>query len=121
MKRPDQGPVDFLGRVAGSAAFAYAGIALIQARVMWGVWSHRDLSAGDSAFHFQAAAEWADHLEVTYLYSPLYNVLLGGLLWALEDVYAVMIAQRALLVMAVTVGVLAVLRRLVTPCLRSPP
>jgi hypothetical protein len=115
MQRSDQGPVAVLSRIAGSAAFAYSSLLLIQARVMWGIWDRRDLSSGDSVFHFESSAGWADHFEVNYLYSPLYNVLLGTLIWAVEDVYAVMIAQRAIIAVAVTLGVLLVLRHLLTP------
>jgi hypothetical protein len=115
MPRPVQGLIATLSRIAGSAAFAYTSVLLIQARVMWGVWSRRDLSAGDSADHFQRAAAWADHLELDFLISPLYGFLLGSLLWAVEDVYATMIAQRVLIALAVAAGVLLVMRRLLTP------
>jgi hypothetical protein len=115
MPRRGQGLIATLTRIGGSAGFAYTSVLLIQARVMWGIWSHRDISAGDSADHFQRAAAWASHLELDFLISPLYGFLLGSLLWAVEDAYATMIAQRALIALAVSAGVLLVMRRLLTP------
>ncbi|MGZ5315940.1 MAG: hypothetical protein ACXWZW_12340 [Solirubrobacterales bacterium] len=117
MARPNQGLEALLSRVAGSAAFAYSSLVLIQARVMWGIWSQRDLSAGDSAEHFERAAAWARQLELDALFSPLYSVLLGSLLWAIDDAYATMISHRVLIAVAVAVLVLVLLRRLLTPAI----
>lgn len=104
-----------LARVAESAWFAYGSILLIQAKVLWGIWQYRDLSAGDTSNYFVNATAWADHRLVDPLFSPLYAVFWGSLEWIFSDAYAVTIAHRVVIVFAVTVLVLTVLRRLLSP------
>lgn len=105
----------WLGEVAASPWFAYGSILAIQAKVLWGIWSHRDLSAGDTSHYFADAASWADHRTVDPLFSPLYTSFWGSLKWIFQDPYAVTIAHRVVIAVAVTLLVLAVLRRLVSP------
>ncbi|HEU4980263.1 MAG TPA: hypothetical protein VFT14_03530 [Solirubrobacterales bacterium] len=102
-------------RVAGSAWFAYGSVLLIQAKVLWGIWSYRDLSDGDSSEYFADAIAWADHRWVDPLFSPLHTALWGSLEWLVDDVYAVTIAHRVLIVLGVSLLVLAVARRLLSP------
>jgi hypothetical protein len=115
MPSSDQGLIAALSRIAGSAAFGYTTVLLIQLRVMWGIWSRRDLSAGDSVEHYERAHAWADHLELDWLFSPLYSVFLGAFVWAIEDAYAAMIAHRIAIAVAVSLLLLLLLRRLLTP------
>ncbi len=106
-----------LSRLAGSAAFAYGSVFAIQAKVIWGIWEHRDLPAGDSSNYFIYADAWADKLEVDPLFSPLYTSFWGTVLAIAGDVYAAAIAHRVIIVLAATLLVLAVLRRLLTPAI----
>jgi hypothetical protein len=102
-------------RIAVSAWFAYGSILLIQAKVLWGIWQFRDFSAGDTSDYFVYANSWTDHLQVEPLFSPLYTIFWGTLRWFISDAYAVTLAHRIIIVFAVTILVLAVLRRLLTP------
>lgn len=106
---------DRLDEIAGSARFAYGSIFLIQAKVLWGIWLHRDLPAGDSSDHFIRAAQWSDHAQLDALFSPLYTLFWGSLDWLIGDTYAAAIAHRILIVVAVSLLVVAVLRRLLSP------
>jgi hypothetical protein len=111
----DSAAVEWLARVAGSAWFAYTSILLIQSKVLWGIWSHRDLTPGDTASYFVMASRWADHLGVDPAFYPLYHGLWGSLQWIVPDPYSVTILHRVLIVLGTTALVLAVLRRLLTP------
>jgi hypothetical protein len=79
------------------------------------MWQYRDLSAGDTSNYFIYASAWADHRLLDPLFSPLYTVFWGSLEWIFTDTYAVTIAHRIVIVLAVTTLVLAVLRRLLSP------
>lgn len=105
----------WLDEVAGSRLFAYGSLLLIQAKVLWGIWAFRDFSAGDTSDYFVYANSWTDHLQVEPLFSPLYTSFWGSLRWLISDAYAVTLVHRIVIVFAVTVLVLAVLRRLLTP------
>lgn len=107
--------MDWLARVAANPWFAYGSILAIQSKVLWGIWSYRDLTPGDGAAYFVMASRWADHLLVSPAYYPLYNVFWGSLEWIVRDAFAVTILQRILIVLGTTALLLAVLRRLLTP------
>jgi hypothetical protein len=106
-----------LDEVARSRLFAYGSVLLIQAKVLWGIWQYRDLSAGDTSNYFVVASAWADHRLLDPLFSPLYTVFWGSLKWIFSDAYAVTIAHRVVIVFAVTALILAVLRRLLSPAI----
>jgi hypothetical protein len=106
---------DWLARIAASPWFAYGSILAIQAKVLWGIWNYRDLTPGDGAYYFAMGSHWADHLQVTPAYYPLYNIFWGSLQWIVHDAYAVTLVHRVLIVLATTALLLAVLRRLLTP------
>jgi len=106
-----------LDEVARSRLFGYGSVLLIQAKVLWGIWQYRDLSAGDTSNYFVGASTWADHRLLDPLFSPLYTVFWGSLEWVFTDTYAVTIAHRVVIVFAVTTLVLAVLRRLLSPAI----
>jgi hypothetical protein len=101
--------------IAGSAWFAYGSILLIQAKVLWGIWEHRDLTPGDTGSYFVMASTWADHLQVDPAFYPLYQVLWGSLQWLVPDPFAVTILHRVLIALGTTALFLAVMRRLLTP------
>ncbi|HEY6771345.1 MAG TPA: hypothetical protein VI035_02730 [Solirubrobacterales bacterium] len=105
----------WLNEVAGSRLFAYGSVLLIQAKVLWRIWEFRDFSAGDTSNYFVYADSWTNHLQVEPLFSPLYTAFWGSLRWFISDAYAVTLTHRILIVFAVTILVLAVLRRLFSP------
>jgi hypothetical protein len=109
------GVAQSLDRVAGSAWFAYGSLFLIQSKLLWGIWQYRDLSDGDTANYFSDASRWAHSLEVSPLWSPLYNAVWGSTLWVVDDPYASTILHRVLIALAASLLVLAVLRRFVSP------
>ena len=116
LKRLWADAVPLLDRIAQSAAFAYTSIFLIQLKVIWGMWEYRDLPSGDTAAYFIGASQWADSFGVPgFAWSPLYQIYFGSLQWITSDVYDVTILHRIVLVLAATLLVLAVLRRLLSP------
>ncbi len=104
-----------LDGVAGSAWFAYGSILLIQAKVLWAIWEHRDLTGGDTTQYFVQASHWTHGFHLDPVWSPLYDLFWGSLRWLVDDPYASTILHRVLIVFAATVLVLAVLRRLLSP------
>jgi hypothetical protein len=106
---------DVLAKVAASPWFAYGSVLLIQGKVLWGIWAYRDFSAGDTSDYFVYANSWTNHLQVEPLFSPLYTSFWGSLRWFISDPYAVTLIHRIIIVFAVTILVLAVLRRLFSP------
>ncbi|MFL5906010.1 MAG: hypothetical protein ACJ75Z_00245 [Solirubrobacterales bacterium] len=104
-----------LDRVAESPWFAYGSILAIQAKLLCGIWRYRDLSPGDTSNYFIQAQAWADHRWVDPLFSPLYTSLWGTLLSFVHDIYATTIAHRVIIVLLVSLLVLVVLRRLLSP------
>jgi hypothetical protein len=107
--------VGWLDRVAGTAWFAYGSVFLIQTRVLWGIWEHRDLTSGDTARYFSEASRWTHGFHLDPLWSPLYAFFWGSLRWIFDDPYTTTILHRVLIVLAATLLVLAVLRRLLSP------
>ena len=104
-----------LDGVARSAWFAYGSILLIQAKVLWGIWEHRDLTGGDTTQYFIQASHWTHGFHLDPVWSPLYDFFWGSLRWFVDDPYASTILHRVLIVIAATILVLAVLRRLLSP------
>jgi hypothetical protein len=104
--------VTWLAKVAELPWFAYGSILLIQSKLLWGIWDHRDLTNGDTASYFRDASNWASDFNVEAAYSPLYTAAWGSLKWLIPDVYDVSIAHRVIIVLVASVLVLAVLRRL---------
>jgi hypothetical protein len=104
-----------LDRVAGTAWFAYGSVFLIQAKVLWGIWEHRDLTSGDTPYYFAEASRWTHGFHLDPLWSPLYAFFWGSLRWIFDDPYTTTILHRVLIVLAATLLVLAVLRRLLSP------
>jgi hypothetical protein len=106
---------EVLAKVATSRWFAYGSVLLIQGKVLWEIWAYRDFSAGDTSDYFVYANSWTNHLQVEPLFSPLYTSFWGSLRWFISDAYAVTLVHRIIIVFAVTILVLAVLRRLFSP------
>src|SRR6476661_1457842 len=104
--------VSRLEAAATSPWFAYGTISVLQAKLIWGIWLYRDFPNGDTAYYFRGASQWAHGLHISSVYSPLYQIYYGAFEWFLSGPYAVTIVHRIILVFAVSLLVVAVLRRL---------
>jgi hypothetical protein len=85
----------------------------LQAKVVWGIWNWKDLTAGDTSSYFVEASHWAESLETNLVWSPLYLIFYGSLQWVSANPFFVTLTHRLLLVFALDVVVLALFRRLV--------
>jgi hypothetical protein len=90
---------------------------LLQLKLVWGMWQYKDLTAGDTSSYFLYAYRWFDNLSVNILWSPLYTAFYGTFLYLSSDVYLDTILHRLIIIFTVTLLVLAVFRRLLTPSL----
>ncbi len=117
MRGPAAAIRERLEQIAGSGWFAYGTILAIQAKVIWGIWDHRDLTAGDTTQYFINARDWTDTFTLDPLWSPMYTFFWGSLQWLVPDPYAVTILHRVLIVVACSLLVLAVMRRLLSPAI----
>ena len=95
--------------------FAYGAVLLLQLRVIWNIWRHRDLTFGDTSGYFMRAADWAHGLRDDIVWSPLYTSFWGTILAAVQDVYAAAMIHRVAIVLATSVLVLALMRALLHP------
>jgi hypothetical protein len=96
---------------------AYAAIAALQLRVIWGIWKYADLTNGDTSYYFVDATSWAHGLHENIVYYPLYDAFWGTILAVVHDVYAATIIHRVAIVLAVTLLILALMRSLFGPAL----
>jgi hypothetical protein len=101
-----------IDRVLATPWVSYLLIAVLQAKVLWGIWKYRDLTNGDSSSYFGMAYGWSDNYSVNLLFSPLYTSLVGSLQNLTGDVYTTVTAHRIIIVMAATLLFLALMRRL---------
>src|SRR5215831_13961236 len=86
-----------LQSLASSAWFAYGTLALLQFKVVFGMWFYRDLPQGDTAYYFANAARFYTATKTNIAWSPLYAVFYGTLLNFTDNAYAVTIAHRLVL------------------------
>jgi hypothetical protein len=107
----------FYDRVLAQAWISYALIGALQLKLLWNIWLYRDLTSGDTSSYFRNAARWADNFEVNIVWSPLYTAFYGSLYWLTGDVYSATIVHRVIIVIVATLGVLALMRRLLPPAL----
>lgn len=94
------------------ADFAYLSILLIQLRRIWGLWLYRDLTGGDTSSYFEFARRWVDHFQTDVVWSPLYTIYYGTLLFVQPDAARATMLHRVLIVLAAAAMVLAVARRM---------
>jgi hypothetical protein len=103
-------------RCLGRPWVSYVAVFLVQLKVVWGAWMYRDLGAGDTGAYFAFAQLWLRHWKVNFAWSPLYTAFYGSLLGVTpDDAYLPTVAHRLLIVFGVTLLVLALMRRLLTP------
>ncbi len=103
------------GDLGRSSWVAYPAIALLQLKVLWGAWIYRDLTQGDTASYFQRALLWHQTGRIDLNWSPLYTAFYAWCYGITGDVYAATVLHRVLIVLAVTLLVLALFRRLASP------
>jgi hypothetical protein len=98
-----------------SAWFAYLLLAVLQLRVVWGVWRYLDLSTGDTAAYCGLAWRWSSALALHFAWSPLYTAYYGTVLAVVPDVWLATLVHRLVIVFAVSLLALALFRRLLPP------
>jgi hypothetical protein len=97
-------------------SFFYATLVALQAKVMWGIWSYRDLTSGDEATFYCQAYLWLTKSMVDIAWSPLYAAFFGTVMrLTTTDPYAATTLHRILIVLLLDVLILALLRRLLPP------
>ena len=102
----------FYDRVLARPWFSYALVGALQMKVLWNIWRNRDLATGDTTSYFRDAYRWYESLEVNIVWSPLYTAFYGTVYAATKDVYVATIFHRVIIVMMATLGILALMRRL---------
>jgi len=96
---------------------SYMLILLLQSKVIWRIWEIKDLTYGDTSSYFETARKWADGFLVNIVWSPLYTAFYGSFLFVTSDPYNATIMHRVVIVLVAAVGVLFVLRQLLSPSL----
>jgi hypothetical protein len=87
-------------------------VAVLQAKVLWGIFRFRDLTTGDTSAYFVSAFAWSEQLSVNIVWSPLYTAFYGTVFALTDDASLATTLHRVVIVMAATLGVLAVMRML---------
>ncbi|MFT4120493.1 hypothetical protein [Bradyrhizobium sp.] len=96
-------------------ALSYAIVFLVAAKTVWGMWLYRDLTFGDTSSYFTTANRWFEGFKDNILWSPLYTSFYGEMLRVTHDVYGATNLHRIVIVLAAAIGVLALMRRLMSP------
>jgi hypothetical protein len=96
-------------------ATAYAMLLLLQLKVVWGLWDHRDLMEGDTSDYLLTGYVFHESGTVNLAWTPLYSAVLGLFVGLFHDAVAITLAHRLAIVFLNTALVLAVMRRLLTP------
>jgi hypothetical protein len=110
--RPARPGPDALLSVFRMPAVSYLGIFLLQLKVIWGVWSYKDLTGGDTASYFLAASGWVTKGRASFLWSPLYTSFYSLMFHFSDDAYVITLLHRAVIVFSLALLVLALMRRL---------
>jgi hypothetical protein len=96
--------------IVTKAILSYAIVFLVAAKTVWGVWLYRDLTYGDTSSYF-VDANFHDDI----VWSPLYTSFYGEMLRITHSVYGATNLHRIVIVLAAALGVLALMRRLMSP------
>ena len=107
--------VRILRQLARSPSFAYITILLLQIKVIWGMWSLRDLTSGDTSAYFVNAYRWFQTGLTPICWSPLYIWFYGSLLHLSSDVFVITTMHRLFTVLILAMLVLALMRQLLPP------
>jgi hypothetical protein len=104
-------------RILNNPATSYITILLLQLKVIWGLWSYKDMAMGDTEAYFIDAANWIRNGKTSIAWSPLYSSFLAELFHFSSDAYTILILHRVLIVLTLAVLVLALMRRLLPPAI----
>ena len=94
---------------------SYAIVFLVAAKTVWGMWLYRDLTSGDTSSYFITAVLWFEDFRDHILWSPLYTSFYGEMLRITHSVYGATNLHRIVIVFAAAIGVLALMRQLMSP------
>lgn len=95
--------------------FAYLTLLALQVKRLWGIWDFRELTGGDTCSYFVTAHHWFTGWKTNFVWSPLYTSFYGSFLYVTDDVATVTVLHRIVIVLAATMLVLAVLRKMLPP------
>jgi hypothetical protein len=95
--------------------FAYLLIALVQLKVVWGMWDFKDIDWGDTICYYSNACETLDRARINIIWSPIFAFFGSLVLHVSHDPYFYCIATRIICALAVSLLTLAVMRRLLPP------
>jgi hypothetical protein len=110
-------PFERLAALPSSKWFAYPVLLAVQARAMWGLWD-KDLTSGDTAGYAAQAWLWPHDLQVHFAWSPLYTAFYGTINWLAGGNFVTgTLLHRAIIVLVLALGVLALFRRLLPPAI----
>ena len=102
----------FMSRIAESGWFAYATIALLQAKVMLWIWEYRDLTSGDTSYYYSGVFTWLSDAKVNIANSPLYTIFLAALHKLIDNPFWVLTVAQMSIAACASLLALALLRRL---------
>ena len=94
---------------------SYLLISILQLKLLWKIWEFKDLTTGDTSSYFTKAYHWYENFTVDPIWSPLYTAFYGSIFIITQDVYVATILHRVIIVMAATLGVLAIMRAVLHP------
>ena len=100
-----------------NAAVSYGVVFVLVAKTLWGMWLYRDLTSGDTSSYFVTANRWFENYQDNILWSPLYTSFYGEMLRITHSVYGATNLHRIIIVFAAAFGVLALMRRLMSPAM----
>ena len=105
--KPDtpSGPFAFLY----SPVFAYLMLALVQLKVVWGMWDFKDLDWGDTCCYFANACETFDRGRINIIWSPIFQFLGSLILHISHDPYFYCMTTRIVCALAISLLTLSVM------------
>lgn len=95
--------------------FAYLMLFLFQLKVVWGIWEYRDVTNGDTSAYYASATSWFENGQGSIAWSPLYTAFYGSLRYLTANPCTVTLLHRLIIVFAVSMLMLALMRRLLAP------
>lgn len=108
----------WLTRICERPWYSYLLIVLLQLHVVWGMWDNRDVTTGDTANYFNNARTWWETGVVSKIhFSPLYIYFYGIVYGITQDIAVASWLHRIIIIMAVSLLLLTILRRLLSPLL----
>ena len=72
--------LEAIERCASRPWASYLAVFLVQLKVVWGAWIHRDLTGGDTSAWYFYAERWLHEGKLDVIWSPLYTAFYGSLI-----------------------------------------